>query len=62
HELGPYFMNDVALEKKMVLPHVILHIKAIVRNVFNEEYESVLARPMPGINYTLSLGIVPLFY
>jgi iron complex outermembrane receptor protein len=55
-------MNDVALEKKMVLPHVILHIKAIVRNVFNEEYESVLARPMPGINYTLSLGIVPLFY
>ncbi|MFY9364126.1 MAG: TonB-dependent receptor, partial [Bacteroidales bacterium] len=62
HELGPYFMNDVALEKKIVLPRVLLHIKAIVRNLFNEEYETVLARPMPGINGTLSIGIVPLFY
>ena len=59
--LGPYFMNDIALEKSIRLNHAVLHVKAIVRNLFNEAYETVLARPMPGINYTLSVGIVPLF-
>lgn len=60
--LGPYFMNDIALEKRFSFPGVVLHVKAIVRNLFNEEYETVLARPMPGINYTLSIRIVPHFH
>lgn len=59
--LGPYFMNDLSLEKKFVFPRFVIHLKGIVKNLFNEEYESVLGRPMPGINYTLSVGIVPVF-
>lgn len=59
--LGPYFMNDIALEKSFRFNHTVLHVKAMVKNLFNEAYETVLARPMPGINYTLSVGIVPLF-
>ena len=60
--LSPYFMNDISLETVIRLPHVVINLKGIVRNLFNEEYESVLARPMPGINYTLSVGIIPLFH
>ncbi|MDD4498774.1 MAG: TonB-dependent receptor plug domain-containing protein [Bacteroidales bacterium] len=58
--LSPYFMNDISLETAIRLPHLVINLKGIVRNLFNEEYESVLARPMPGINYTLSIGISPL--
>jgi len=60
--LSPYFMNDISLETAIRLPHLVINLKGIVRNLFNEEYESVLARPMPGINYTLSVGIIPLFH
>jgi iron complex outermembrane receptor protein len=60
--LSPYFMNDISLETVIRLPRLVINLKGIVRNLFNEEYESVLARPMPGINYTLSLGIIPLFH
>ncbi len=60
--LGPYFMNDVALEVHLSFPRLRLHVKGTVRNLFNEYYETVLARPMPGINGTVSIGIVPLFY
>lgn len=60
--LGPYFMNDLSLEKKLVFPWAVIHLKGIIRNLFNEEYESVLGRPMPGINYTLSVGIAPVFH
>ncbi|MFA6651701.1 MAG: TonB-dependent receptor [Bacteroidales bacterium] len=58
--LSPYFMNDITLGTVIRLPRVVIHLKGIVRNLFDEEYESVLARPMPGINYTLSIGITPL--
>ncbi len=58
--LAPYFMNDISLETAIRLPRVVINLKGIVRNLFNEEYESVLARPMPGINYTFSIGISPL--
>ncbi|HHV39824.1 MAG: TonB-dependent receptor plug domain-containing protein [Bacteroidales bacterium] len=60
--LAPYFMNDVALEVHLPFPRFRLHVKGTVRNLFNEYYETVLARPMPGINGTVSIGIVPLFY
>jgi iron complex outermembrane receptor protein len=55
-------MNDISLETAIRLPGAVINLKGIVRNLFNEEYESVLARPMPGINYTLSVGIIPLFH
>ncbi len=59
--LGPYFMNDMSLERKWFLKWANLSVKGTINNLFNEEYETVLARPMPGINFELYLGITPKF-
>ena len=37
----------------------IYTVKGVVNNLFNEEYESVLSRPMPRLNYELFLDIRP---
>ncbi|MEG2370561.1 MAG: TonB-dependent receptor [Alistipes sp.] len=57
----PYFMNDLALEKTFSLKWANLSVKGSVNNLFNESYESVLARPMAGINYAIFIGITPKF-
>ena len=44
----PYFMNDLSVGFK-------------VNNLFDEEYETELSRPMPGRNYGFSLEITPRF-
>ncbi|MDD4828737.1 MAG: TonB-dependent receptor [Bacteroidales bacterium] len=59
--LGPYFMNDMALERKWYFKRANLSVKGTVNNLFDEEYETVLSRPMPGINFELYLGITPKF-
>jgi iron complex outermembrane receptor protein len=38
-----------------------LSLKGAVNNLFNEEYLSVLSRPMPGINFEFFIGITPKF-
>lgn len=58
-KLPQYFMSDIALEKKFYFKWADLSLKAIVNNLFNEEYLSVLARPMPGINFEIFIGITP---
>ena len=57
----PYFMNDIVLEKKFGLRRAALSLKLAVNNIFNEEYESVLNRPMPGRNYEVFIEITPDF-
>ncbi len=57
--LPPYYMNNLTLEKRFSLPWAELSIKGAVNNLFDEEYLSVLSRPMPGINYEIFLGITP---
>ncbi len=60
-KLPTYFMSDIALEKKFIFKPLDLSIKAAVNNLFNEEYLSVLSRPMPGINFEIFLSITPKF-
>jgi len=36
-----------------------LSLKGTINNLFNEEYLSVLSRPMPGINFEIFIGITP---
>ena len=36
-------------------------VKRSVNNLFNEDYLSVLSRPMPGINFEFLIGITPKF-
>lgn len=59
--MPPYFMNGITLEKSFSFPKKIasqsvqLLCKLVVNNLFDEAYESVLSRPMPGRNYGLFL-------
>ena len=59
----PYFMNDIVLEKSFACRGCSrLALKLAVNNIFNEEYESVLHRPMPGRNFEFFVEIKPDFY
>ena len=52
-------MSDVTLEKRFEAHWANFSAKALVKNIFDEEYQSVLQRPMPGINFELFLEIRP---
>lgn len=55
--LPAYYMSNVTVERTFTLRPVDLSVKLAVNNLFNEEYLSVLARPMPGINFEIFLGV-----
>lgn len=57
--LPTYFMSNISLEKSFTPRWADLSVKLAVNNLFDEEYLSVLARPMPGINFELFLSITP---
>ncbi len=59
--LPAYYMNDISLEKRFSFPWADFSAKINVNNLFNEEYESVLSRPMAGRNFGLFLEIIPRF-
>ena len=60
-KLPKYFMSNIALEKVVSCKWADFSIKGAINNLFNEEYLSVLSRPMPGINFEIFLGITPKF-
>lgn len=59
--LPRYFMSNISLEKGLSFKPVDLQLKFAVNNLFNEDYLSVLSRPMPGINFEFFVGITPKF-
>ncbi len=59
--LPEYFMSNISLEKGLSFKPVDIQLKLAVNNLFNEEYLSVLSRPMPGINFEFFIGITPKF-
>ena len=58
-KLPPYFMSNISLEKILSFKWADLSLKGTINNLFNEEYLSVLSRPMPGINFEIFVGITP---
>ena len=58
-KLPSYFMSNVTLEKRCSPAWADISLKAAINNLFNEEYLSVLSRPMPGINFEFFIGITP---
>ena len=58
-KLPQYFMSNISLEKVLAFKWADLSLKCAVNNLFDEEYLSVLSRPMPGINYEIFIGISP---
>jgi iron complex outermembrane receptor protein len=59
--LPEYFMSNVTLEKGLSFKPVDVSLKLAVNNIFNEDYLSVLSRPMPGVNFEFFVGITPKF-
>lgn len=57
-----YFMNNISLEKGLSFKPVDLSLKLAVNNLFNEDYLSVLAHPMPGINFEFFVSVTPKFH
>ena len=57
--LPKYYMSNISLERIIALSWADLSIKGTINNLFDEEYISVLSRPMPGINYEIFIGITP---
>lgn len=59
--LPEYFMSNISLEKNFYFKFLDLQLKLAVNNLFNEDYLSVLSRPMPGINFEFFIGFTPKF-
>ena len=59
--LPQYFMSNISLEKIMSFKPADLQLKLAINNLFNDDYLSVLSRPMPGINFEFFIGITPRF-
>lgn len=57
--LPRYYMSNVSLEKNFGFRFADFQGKLAVNNLFNEDYLSVLAHPMPGINFEFFLSITP---
>lgn len=57
--LTPYLMSNLSLEKGFAFAWADLSLKGTVNNLFNEEYISVLSRPMPRMNVEFFIGIKP---
>lgn len=55
--LPKYYMSNISLEKRLTFKPLELQLKLAVNNLFNEDYLSVLSRPMPGINFEFFAGI-----
>ncbi|MDE6489966.1 MAG: TonB-dependent receptor [Muribaculaceae bacterium] len=59
--LPEYFMNNMSVERMLSWRWADITLKGVIRNLFNEDYLSVLARPMPGINFQLVVAVTPKF-
>ena len=55
----PYYMSDLSLEKTFDFSWAGLSLKGCIHNLLNEEYQTVLARPMPRLNASFFIGITP---
>ena len=58
-QLMPYYMSNLTLGKEFALRWADLSLKGSVNNLLDEEYISVLSRPMPRINFEVFIGIRP---
>lgn len=52
-QLAPYYMSNGSLEYDLPLRRLNLSVKAVVNNLFNTHYVTVLSHPMPGTNFEM---------
>lgn len=58
-KLPDYFMSNVTLGYGIPTRVMDIDLKLAVNNIFNEDYLSVLSRPMPGINFEFFISLTP---
>lgn len=55
YAVEPYFLLDFAIEYPLKLGKSITQISFIIKNIFDNYYENIQNRAMPGINFQLQL-------
>ncbi len=55
--LNPYWLSKVTLEKQVNVQDLTFNLKFTADNLFDETYQSILWRPMPGRFYSFSAAI-----
>lgn len=55
--LYPYFMNQLGLGKQIQAGRLRFDMIFRIHNLFDEQYRSILQRPMPGRNYSIQVKI-----
>ncbi len=53
--LPSYMLNNLAIGKKFYWKRTLLDLRFSVNNIFNENYQAILWRAMPGRNYEVVL-------
>ncbi len=55
--LNPYWLNKISVEQRIDAAPWQLNLKLTVENLLNEDYQSILWRPMPGRFYSFTLAV-----
>jgi outer membrane cobalamin receptor len=55
--LNPYWLSKISVDKRLDFNAFQMHLKCTVENLFNQEYQSILWRPMPGRFYTFTIAL-----
>lgn len=53
----PFIMNNLTIGRSFKIKKINLDVSCIINNLFDEQYQSVLKRPMPLRNYNLLISI-----
>ena len=56
-KLYPYYMSSAAVGWDFALYNMPMGVQLRVDNIFNESYQTILWRPMPGRNYSFTLRV-----
>ena len=57
HTLPAYSLSNISVGKMIELKYFKCNFQFKIDNLFNLSYQSILSRPMPGINYSFMLKI-----
>ncbi len=52
-----YHLSNIIFGKTFDVKHFILSLQLDINNLFNLDYQSVASRPMPGINYAITVKL-----
>lgn len=55
--LNPYWLSKISVEQRIDAAPWQLNLKLTVENLLNEDYQSILWRPMPGRFYSFTIAV-----